>query len=324
MCIQLFLFFCTFNLPTQNNNTLADIDFEKIKDKKIYAVAPASQVTMQQLKDLKAIKGLSFIFSVDDHLDNLSLFHSATDTKRFQALKAAIDDPSIDIIWCLRGGYGSAKLIDQLMQLKPPKRQKIFIGYSDVTALHIFFSQKWGWQTIHGTTLLDLLKKDKSALNIQKLIDLLSSHTNQVKIDNLIPLNQLAKDVTALHARLTGGNLTILQTAIGTTWELEPNEKILFLEDCAILPYQLDRKLLHLQQAGMLRGLQAVLFGTFGKKNLVIEQVLKDFASQLAIPVFQTDQFGHEHFNYPMIYHAPTTIIKKEGKFSLLTQVNFS
>ena len=284
-----------------------------LKNIPITVVAPASGADNKTLSDLKNINGLNLqIFSKCFTKSKLP-FLASSDEVRFNCLQDALFDESDNAVWGLRGGYGSARLIPYLQKLSKPLKEKFFIGYSDITALHIFLSQEWGWHTIHGSNIADLLKPDKDQSNFTKIAEILKGKVKQVTIDNLVPLNKIAKSSNLVNGKLTGGNLTMLQTSIGTNWQIKTRGKILFLEDVNVVAFRLDRDLLHLKQAGLLEDVKAIIFGSFDKDSEGTMLVLRNFADSLNIPVFKTNRFGHDKINDPIIYNTDSKIIKNKG-----------
>jgi muramoyltetrapeptide carboxypeptidase len=94
----------------------------------------------------------------------------------------------------------------------------------------LYTAQKYGWKNIHGAVLMELLNKDKDLRNIQSIIDYLNGAKAPV-IDDIIPLNKKAETINKMEATLTGGNMTLLESSIGTVWEMDASGKILMIED---------------------------------------------------------------------------------------------
>ena len=284
-----------------------------IKNVEIEVVAPASGNRAQTMQDLKEISGLNSKFPTHCFKSPTD-FHSESDKVRTKCLKEALFDKSANVVWALRGGYGSAKLLYELSKLEKPMREKFFIGYSDITALHIFFAQEWGWKTIHGAVLAEIFDDKKAPENFVKIANIVTGKTDQVVINGLTAMNKVAVNSAELKGIMTGGNLTMIVTTIGTPWQIKTRNKILFIEDVGIKPYQLDRTLYHLKQAGLLDGIKAVIFGEFCKPSKENFQVLQDFAATLQVPVFKTDRFGHSKYNDPIVYNSNGLIALQKDK----------
>lgn len=298
----------------ESNNIL-----DQLQKLKIELVAPGSICSneiMQELYQVSDKSNQNFLvpkkcFSSPNEL------HSGSDEIRFECFKHALYNENSDVIWAIRGGYGAAKIIDKLRTLPKPQKPKIFIGYSDNTALHLFLSQEWGWKTLHGACMYEIFDPKKNISNFQKLITFLNNQntglhtTRSLEIKDLYPLNLSASNSHSIVAsKMTGGNLTMLQTSIGTHWQVQTQDKILFIEDIHMQPYHVDRTLLHLMQANILHNVKAVIFGNFDNNNPQVISVLKNFAHSLKIPVFKTDRFGHGPINDPIMYNSESKIVK--------------
>jgi muramoyltetrapeptide carboxypeptidase len=242
-----------------------------------------------------------------------------SDEIRFTLLKDALYNPNSKAIWCLRGGYGSMRLIPMLEKLNAPKQQKLFIGFSDITALHIFLQEKWGWPTIHASSAQQVamgLVDDSSMLQIKNI---LLGQTKTIEFSNLTALNQPAKHMEKINAPIVGGNLTLVECSLGTSWQLTTKNKILFLEDVNMPAYQIDRSFVHLQQTGIFQYCSAILLGDFMGSDQerdaeLIEKVLHRFAHGLDIPVLRIPNIGHGKTNYVL----PLGLIA-ELKFDTIT-----
>lgn len=299
---------CSYN---KVNPILYDQHFQHaFANKTIKVVAPGSGTDIKAIHALEALT--YFNVNIPQNLVTQDIpLHANSDKQRFLFLKDAFLSPSKNtIIWSLRGGYGSARLINGLEKLKKPKTEKIFIGFSDITALHLFLSQKWQWKTIHGAGLVDILNPRKNPNNFRKIAEIVSGDASISRINNIMPLNDLAKKLKNVRGLLTGGNLSIVQSSIGTSWQIKAAGKILFLEDVNEPGYRIDKMLNHLKQAGVFKNVKGIIFGDFtDPEDKLIDMALERFALETKIPVFKTDQFGHGHTNYPLIYNSKSEII---------------
>lgn len=301
----------TFNPILSNPNFL-----QAIANCNIRLIAPASGTTPENIEALRSLSMLSsalrFKFPKNLNSDVIA-FHANTDEERLHCLREALyDDNSNDIIWALRGGYGTARLLNELAKLPKPSKEKILIGCSDITALHLFLTQQWNWRTLHGPVLLELLHLDRDPQNLLKVLDIIHKNVSCTKITNLKLLNPNKVYAEKITGRITGGNLTIVQTSIGTPWQIQTKDKIIFLEDVGEKGYYIDRALNHLRQAGMLAGIKAIVFGEFfAPRDDKTDLALTRFAADTDIPVFKTNQFGHGKHNHPLIYNAESEILQE-------------
>jgi muramoyltetrapeptide carboxypeptidase len=276
-------------------------------------IAPSSKCavdTIPKVAKLLTSWGLKPHISEDILGDDLLCANS--DEMRFHLLKESLLNKNSKAIWCLRGGYGSARLIPMLETIVPPPQQKMFIGFSDTTALHIFFQQKWGWQTVHGSTANQTANHLIDDTSIQKLKDLILGHTEKIEFQ-LTTLNDAAKKLNKISAPMVGGNLTLIECSLSTSWQLDTKNKIILLEDVNMPAYQIDRSLIHLKQANLLQHAKAIILGEFmgrdkEKDAELIEKTLVRFANEVNIPVLKTAEIGHGIINYPLPLAMPATL----------------
>jgi muramoyltetrapeptide carboxypeptidase len=224
------------------------------------------------------------------------------------------------VIWAVRGGYGAYCLIDLLLSHDFSGKQRVIIGYSDVTALLLYTSQKYGWKNIHGSMLREWLNKDKDTRNMQYVMDYLNG-ADIPTIDDIIPLNKRAETTNVIKATLTGGNMSLLESSIGTVWEVKADGKILLMEDCNETANRLYRNLVHMRQAGIFRGCVAIIFGEFtcpdDAEQILISTALRNFADEMAIPVYKSSKFGHGRINIPFVFNVLYKLERKADKFVL-------
>jgi muramoyltetrapeptide carboxypeptidase len=265
-------------------------------------IAPASRCTDKRLAAIKELLSswqLNCIVEKDIFGDDLLCANS--DEARFKALKNALQRRDTKAIICARGGYGSMRLIPELMKMSPPESLKLFVGMSDITALNLYFQQQWHWPTIHGAAAPDVFSSE----SIASLKDILFGEVKQVAFEGK-SLNTLAEKELTLESSVTGGNLCLVQTSIGTNWQLDAKQKIIFLEEVGERGYRVDRMLEHIRQAHLFKDAAAIVFGDFleGEEpdgSSLINPVLKRFAEHCDIPVVQIVGIGHGHINFPLI-----------------------
>jgi muramoyltetrapeptide carboxypeptidase len=218
-----------------------------------------------------------------------------TRTRRAEFISAALASES-KVIWAARGGYGSLHLLPTLQKLKKPKQAKLLVGFSDITTLHQFFTQEWGWPTIHGSHVERLA--ELSSVQRKNIKDILFGKKTEVSFKNLKALNNAAEKTQTLRGEILGGNLIVLQSTIGTRWQLPTRGEILFFEELGERAYRIDRVLTHMDLANMFRGVKALVLGPFVGGNEPdgsnkISAILKEFAQRQSFPVFSGLPVGH-------------------------------
>ena len=211
---------------------------------------------------------------------------AGSDQERAEALMEAWKDPKVKAIWCIRGGYGSGRILDLLDYSWIKKHPKIFIGMSDITALHGAFLKKTdlvtflgpvaSWEA--GADLWERLEGGKKGLCL---------NPNQPKA--LVPGKCVGK--------LVGGNLSLIASQIGTPWQLETKNKILLLEDVNEKLFRIDRMLTQLSQAGMVDELSGLILASWkgceGEEGDTIERLCAQFFSSAPFPVLFGFPSGH-------------------------------
>ncbi len=224
---------------------------------------------------------------------------AASDEERMEEIHQAFSDRGIKAIFCARGGYGSIRLLDRLKLEIISKNPKIFVGYSDLTALLNFLTFHYSLITFHGPVVaMDLNCREKP-----KTLDWLKKVLMEVSPLGVIdPRSMNGEDPEVIHPGtgrgiLVGGNLSLVAAMMGTDFELNTDGKILFLEDKGEKLYRLDRLFHQLKLAGKFDKVSGILLGEFvdceelGNKGAldVIRDVFKDYS----VPILYGFPAGH-------------------------------
>lgn len=257
-------------------------------------------------------------------------YMAGTDLERLADLNRALGDPSIDAIWCIRGGYGSLRLLDQVDYPAIIRRPKALIGFSDITTLLNAITRLTGVVTFHGP----VARASMPAFNRWHFERVLATSEPAGRLgripeppDTLVP--QEDRIVTlcggVAEGPLAGGNLTLLQCLIGTPYFPELAGAILFLEDVGEDLYRVDRMLAHLRLVGALRRLAGVLIGRFtGLKRsgidgaLGYDEVLAEYFGPLGIPVAYGFPVGHVDAQWTLPLGVRARLDADAGELELL------
>lgn len=267
----------------------------------IEIIAPASRCSDAHITTLQhVLHSWHFDCIVSHSLFGPDLLCAHSDDARFESLKNALHNPASQAILCARGGYGSMRLIPELSKISPPAHPKIFIGMSDITALNLFLQQHWQWPVIHGALAPDKFSPESTAA----LQALLLGQQDHIEFRGSA-LNLAAQQNLTIESVLTGGNLSLVQASIGTVWQMDGREKIIFLEEIGERGYRIDRMLEHLRQSGMLNNAAAIIFGDCIGGNepdgtSLILPVLTRFALTCDLPVIHIQGIGHDTVNHPL------------------------
>ena len=217
--------------------------------------------------------------------------------RRTAELKAALLDSESPAIVCTRGGYGSAAVLDRLEMGRAP-RPKLVVGYSDITMLHAYLWRRWRWTALYGPMVamgFDKGSDRPGGYDRPSWQDAAGGARRQWKIG----LGGEALFRGQATGIVLGGCLTLLQTTLGTPWELDTRGSILLLEDVGVKPYQVDRMLVHLAQAGKLRGVRGIILGEFpdsnpsGNNRVSVRDVCRRLLGPLRVPVVFGAAVGH-------------------------------
>ena len=283
-------------------------------------IAPGWATTPEVLKSsLEFLESWNLKARVPKNLFKKNLITSNTDEARWAHLKAALLAKDSKVIWCLRGGYGSLRLLPDLAKIKKPSKVKLLIGISDITSLHNFFNHQWQWPSLHGALLDRIGQKNKVSPAIQKEMKrILWGESKEVVFKKLKPMNAAAKKVRRIKAPVVGGNLATLQPTLGTPYEFELNNKFLFLEDIGERGYKLDRMLVHFQQAGKLKHCKGILLGHFTggdepQGGNWVKKALLAWAQESNVPVFSGMESGHDVNLRPVPFMTEATLIQTSG-----------
>jgi muramoyltetrapeptide carboxypeptidase len=228
---------------------------------------------------------------------------AGTAAQRVEDLNAMFADPAIAGIFCIRGGYGSAQMLEGLNYDLIKRNPKVFLGYSDITALHTAIGKKTGLVTFHGPVSLSHLTEWSQ----QHLRSAIFETTPVGAVKNPPEPNPLRAGHTMRTVRsgkargpLTGGNLTLLTTTLGTPYEIDTTGKILLMEDIGEDIYRIDRMFTQMKLAGKLKAAAGIVVGECkdcpppGHDSAYsLGEVIDYLLGDLGIPVLYGLSFGH-------------------------------
>ncbi|MDQ3635272.1 MAG: LD-carboxypeptidase [Acidobacteriota bacterium] len=276
-------------------------------------IAPASGVSEEAFeKGLQNLAEMGFKTKVGKYAREQNGFLAGTDKERLHDLHWAFTDKEIKAVWCVRGGYGTSRLLADLDYKLIEKNPKIFIGFSDITALHLAIYKRTGLITFHGPNAAS----NYSDYSKKHVLEPLMNPTEKYVI-NLpeVPEGQdpeLYKTITITKGKcrgeLIGGNLSLLVALAGTQYGLErARGNILFIEDVSESPYRVDRMLTQLRDSVNLRTLAGIAIGVFtkgdpdpAKPSQTLLEVLQERLGDLRIPVMYGLSFGHIRNNFTL------------------------
>lgn len=251
----------------------------------------------------------------------------ASDAERVAQLHAAASNPEVQIVMALRGSYGLSRILHLLDYELLAASGKLFIGYSDFTALNLALLAKTGAMSISGPMLCDdFTRADLEPYTLQNLRACLHGPTH------IVSSAQPQTEELQLEGVLWGGNLAMLVHLLGTPYMPKVKDGLLFVEDVAEHPYRIERMLLQLLHAGVLAQQRALILGDFSNYRLSPFDNGYDFAAMLAflraefarqglrLPILTGLPYGHVRQRASLVVGAPTVLQAGEAGFSLTMQ----
>lgn len=240
---------------------------------------------------------------------------AGTDAQRLSDLQQALDNPEVDIIWALRGGYGSVRIVDRLDFTAFKKHPKLLVGFSDITILHNRLHQL-GFPSLHALMPVQLLQNPSDEVLLQTY-NAMSGKAFGYEFDR----NEHNRNEQAFSGTLVGGNLANLYSLLGTPLDIDTSNKILFIEDVGEALYNIDRMMIALQKAGKLASIKALIVGqftsipdndpAFGK---TYQEIILEHTVSYNFPIIFNAPVGHITNNYPLMLGAELQVEIKDNK----------
>lgn len=273
---------------------------------KVALIAPGcfvSESEVQKSIDNLELLGVSVVLG--KYLTTKYGYFSANDKDRAKEVLSFFEDTSVSGIFCARGGYGTARILPHLDYALIRRNPKIFCGYSDATALQQALYRKCGLVSFHGPLGISTF----SEFSLMRLKEMLFEDNGKLTVPLIAPTESDSPEWDVLRAgnaqgRLAGGNLSVLVSLVGTPFDMDYQDCILYLEETDEEPYRIDRMLTHLAQAGKFNGVKAIVLGAFTHcvpnesssgihNSFSLREIFSDAFLDLHIPVISGASFGH-------------------------------
>jgi muramoyltetrapeptide carboxypeptidase len=259
-------------------------------------VAPASNIKSADLEaGCKALREAGYRPLFSESILDEDLYFAGSVERRVRELEDMFVRDDVRAVVCARGGYGANYLLPMLDIEKIRSHPKIFVGYSDIAALLTYLTDAAGFMTFHGP----MVAKDWShagGVDAQSWRAALSGETSW-EISGDAMFTGLCDGEA--EGKLYGGCLSILVSSLGTPYEIKTDGTILFLEDVGAKPYQIDRMLMQLKLAGLLRGVRGIVFGEMmdcvqtANQGYTLQEVVMRILGDLGTPVAFGLKSGH-------------------------------
>ena len=267
-------------------------------------ITPGGPIVKEQLdKAIGKLEKLGFKTYYKDSVLSQYGYFAGPDQERADELMHMFTNKEVDGILCVRGGYGSIRILDLLDYEQIKKNPKVFIGYSDITALITSINERTGLVAFHGPLGISsfneftlesfegVLMKPKKRYKYQYQRD---ENTDDNPEFDLYTMNS-----GKAEGELIGGNISVLDSMIGSKFNPDFENKIVYLEEIEEKTYRVDKMLFHLLYATNLKSAAGIVLGVFGDCNindeprLTLKEALDDLLKPLDMPIFYGSSFGH-------------------------------
>ncbi|WP_026895143.1 S66 peptidase family protein [Clostridiisalibacter paucivorans] len=260
--------------------------------------SPAWDLDMEEV--INTLKNIGFNAVLGKSCYETYGYLAGKDDIRANDINTMFEDDNIDGIICLRGGYGTPRILDKLNYDIINKNPKVFVGYSDITAIHTVLNNKSGIVTFHGPMVSSNMIDKFDEFSKRSLFNTIMNTEPIGRLSN--PNEEQIKTLVSgkTKGNIVGGNLALIASTIGTPYEIDTKNKILFLEDIGEEPFSIDRMLTQLYHSGKLQDANGIVLGDWAdctpiehKENLTLLQIFDDIIGTLKKPTIYNFKSGH-------------------------------
>ncbi len=252
-------------------------------------------------KGVKYLESLGYKVEVGKNVGKVRGYLAGTDEERLEDLHYMFGKKAVKAIICARGGYGTPRLLDRIDYSLIKKNPKIFVGYSDITALQMAFLKKCGLVTFAGPMVaVDFWKEEVSKFTEEQFWRMITTPEPFGKLANPDNERFFVLNKGNASGMLMGGNLALITAIMGTEYLPSFENSILMLEDIGEPPYRVDRMLNQIKLAKGFEQASAIVLGRFvdcydteGSKSLTLNEVIADYLSNIDKPVIYNFKHGH-------------------------------
>jgi muramoyltetrapeptide carboxypeptidase len=274
-----------------------------IKGDVIGVISPASSPLDPVNLDsgVNYIEKLGYRVEVGKNVGKVNGYLAGSDEERADDLNSMFKNKNVKAIICLRGGYGAFRILDRINYKLIRNNPKIFVGFSEITALQNAILHKAGLITFAGPMVASDFANDVSSYTEELFWRLLTSNKKlgRIRYPDQSKLSGITKG--SATGRILGGNLAVFNALIGSPYFPLLKDRILLLEDVAELPYKIDRMFNQLRMIKVFTKVKGIVLGRFVdcyehdpmKKTLTLGEVMEDYLNDLNIPVVYTFPHGH-------------------------------
>jgi muramoyltetrapeptide carboxypeptidase len=264
-------------------------------------------------RGVRALERAGFNVILDPEIDRLPRFIRPEDERRAENLMGMWLDPRVDAIIASTGGYGAVRLLPHLEPAIFANNPKALVGYSDITALHLWLMRQANLRCFHGPTVDDLVPSVRDP-TMASLLTALTTPCPTTKLGRELSRTMVPGKAVG---RLVGGNLSTVQKTIGTSYQVDLDGAILFVEETRDPMSVVDEHLVHLRAAGLLEKVTGIVFGQLSldrSEEDEFEDFLLDLISDLDVPVLMDFPAGHENPNLTIPFGTEVELVVEEQR----------
>jgi muramoyltetrapeptide carboxypeptidase len=287
---------------------------------RIEIITPASHIGEDVVHmAVQRLERSGFRVTLGKHVFTRSGPFAGSDLERLLDIQRATDDPEVKAVLCSRGGYGMSRIVDRIDFSVLKRHPKWFVGYSDITSLHMWLNTVGGIASLHAEMPLNYSNPEYLPSCYDTMLGALRGEAEPVR------WSTPAEASLEVTGRLTGGNISLLYSLNGTPAQPDTEGAILFIEEIGEHFYHLDRMLVSMRMAGLLKNLSALVVGGMEKItegehifNQTVEEVVSDVVAGYDYPVLFNFPAGHIPDNRA-VYLGRNARISQSGREAVLT-----